>query len=648
MPSNAAWSSIAYGNGTFVAIATGTNKAAYSTNFGASWTASTLPASKTWVGISYGTGIFVVVASDGTSAWSTNGITWQSATLPQNSTTLSGVTITGGAGTFSCTASVIPLVVGQRITISGTAPGGGAAGSITGYTNPTTYTISSTNGKDQFTLTGVNGAITTTSGTPTTLTYSVGTPAYTDITWGNGRFMAIQSGIGLKAAYSFDAVTWYQSLTYLSGTSVAYGQGAFLVVSNSGTTAYKSDSGIYWRTRTLSYGSINALGFGYTSANVGIFPTLSGTGSSAGNATGISEGVRAQAHATVTSGVITQTSLWEPGSGYSTTPTLTFVDYNVSVSAVVTPRVGNGTLGNPTFVNRGSGYNTTSTQITITGNGYADAYQTGYRIIMNNLSALPITGSNLTIAGNSQVYKVTNATPVYGTQPPFLEANVEVSPTMTTALSPANGAAVSFRQLYSQVRLTGHDFLLIGTGNKTVSGYPTVDSAEAKIQNQAVETNQGHVFYTSTDENGNFNVGGLFGVQQSTGTVTLSATQFGLQGLNTLSLGGIAVGSASVVITQFSTDPTFVANSDAIIPTQRAIKSYLTGRLSQGGANTYTGQFTAGTVVVGGPNLIKSTIPNGTLGSNVKMKNKVLISGKGGVAGDMAALDFFIRNSTHR
>jgi hypothetical protein len=218
---------------------------------------------------------------------------------------------------------------------------------------------------------------------------------------------------------------------------------------------------------------------------------------------------------------------------------------------------------------------------------------------------------------------------------------------MTTAKSPAHGTAIQLRQLYSQCRVTNHDFLLVGTGNKATANYPNIDITTATINRQAVEINQGRVFYTSTDENGNFSVGGLFGVQQATGTVTLSATQFGLTGLETLSLGGIAVGSSSVVITQFSTDNTFAANLDSIVPTQRSVKSYLTGRLSQGGANTFTGNFIAGTVSVGGPNIIKSTVANGLVGSGITMANKVYIPGKG-VDGNMAALDMFMRSATKR
>jgi hypothetical protein len=90
--------------------------------------------------------------------------------------TLSGVQITGTAGQFSCSASASPLIIGQPLTISGTL---GGTGSITSYSNPTTYYIIATNGSTTFTLSAtLNGsAIVTTAGTPTGLTYTVKTSA---------------------------------------------------------------------------------------------------------------------------------------------------------------------------------------------------------------------------------------------------------------------------------------------------------------------------------------------------------------------------------------------------------------------------------------------------------------------------------------
>lgn len=94
--------------------------------------------------------------------------------------TLSGVQITGTAGQFSCTATTLPLVVGQALTISGTF---GGTGSITGYSNPTTYYIIATNGSTTFTLSTTSGPfalpVVTTAGTPTGLTYVVDADLFT-------------------------------------------------------------------------------------------------------------------------------------------------------------------------------------------------------------------------------------------------------------------------------------------------------------------------------------------------------------------------------------------------------------------------------------------------------------------------------------
>ena len=96
------------------------------------------------------------------------------ATSATASAILSGVAITGTAGQFSCTASSVPLAVGQSLTISGTY---GGTGSISGYSNPTKYYIIATNGSTTFTLSTTAGGsgVTTTVGTPTGLTYTLST-----------------------------------------------------------------------------------------------------------------------------------------------------------------------------------------------------------------------------------------------------------------------------------------------------------------------------------------------------------------------------------------------------------------------------------------------------------------------------------------
>jgi hypothetical protein len=475
---------------------------------------------------------------------------------------------------------------------------------------------------------------------PTTSTWS-------DVTFGSGLFVAVSSD-DAKPIYSRDGITWYESLITLTPMAkVQYGQGVFVAVDNTSGTAWTSEEGINWKERIVSDDGYTALAFGFTDTDgAGIFVTA------AGQSTGsiISAGCRTKGRVNVASGRITSVTLWEPGSGYDSVPTTTFTDPNITLSVTYLNRISNGTLGNPSFFNRGQDYNTNSTQITINGGGYADTFQTGLTIIVKDLTSLPGPGDNLVIDGVDQVYKVTNAEVVFGTVAPNIQANIQISPEMSVANSPAHEADVTIRVKYSQARLTGHDFLNVGYGNAIQSNYPDVpEDTVLAPQDQAVEVNFGRVFYTSTDQDGNFRVGNLFAVEQATGIVTLSASQFGLSGLETLSLGGIAVGTASVVIRQFSTDDTFIANSNEIIPTQRAIKSYLTNRLSQGGSNTFTGQLIAGTVLVGGPNKISSTIPAGLEGSVVNMPTIVRFQGEfAGWDGDGMALQYFIKSWNRR
>jgi hypothetical protein len=167
---------------------------------------------------------------------------------------------------------------------------------------------------------------------------------------------------------------------------------------------------------------------------------------------------------------------------------------------------------------------------------------------------------------------------------------------------------VVIRTRVSQCRITGHDFLDIGTGSFEETNYPELYSGfyTPEPQDEVVEINRGRVFYTSTDQSGNFRAGELFSVEQATGIVTVSADFFDLNGLTELRLGGIRVGGTGAVVREFSTDPLLTADSNNIVPTQRAISSYLANRLSVGGSEIAVGSFIAGTILVG-PDRINNT-----------------------------------------
>ena len=71
---------------------------------------------------------------------------------------------------------------------------------------------------------------------------------------------------------------------------------------------------------------------------------------------------------------------------------------------------------------------------------------------------------------------------------------------------------------------------------------------------------------------------------------------FNFTGLEDISIGGFQVGGTVVVINEFSKEPTFFQNSDTIVPTQKATASYITSRVSGGGANAATNQLNVGQI----------------------------------------------------
>ena len=130
------------------------------------------------------------------------------------------------------------------------------------------------------------------------------------------------------------------------------------------------------------------------------------------------------------------------------------------------------------------------------------------------------------------------------------------------------------RYLYSQVRLTGHDFLNIGTGGKTTTNFPGLPLQPPAPGNEVTEQLPGRVYYVSTDQDGNFSVGKYFQVNQSTGSTKLNASSFDLSGLSSLQLGSIGA-QIGEIISEFSADGTLSANSNDKVPTEQAVKSYV-------------------------------------------------------------------------
>jgi len=209
---NDSWQSVAYGNGTFVAVGSSGDLIMTSSD-GVTWSTTTAAGDNdNWYDVTYGNGLFVAVGDefgDDQIMTSPDGITWtvRSSTGEDNWTS-----VTYANGLF--------VVVGECVF------GGGCAA-----TSPD----------------GSTWATTTAAG---------GNERWQSVTHGNGLFVAVGLNVGEdRVMTSSDGITWtartaagdddsWNSVTYANGTFVAVGDGSDRVMT--------SPDGITWTARTAA------------------------------------------------------------------------------------------------------------------------------------------------------------------------------------------------------------------------------------------------------------------------------------------------------------------------------------------------------------------------------------------------------------
>tara|TARA_B100001057_G_scaffold434012_1_gene463312 strand:- start:297 stop:5897 length:5601 start_codon:yes stop_codon:yes gene_type:complete len=475
---------------------------------------------------------------------------------------------------------------------------------------------------------------------------------YSDLVFGNNCWVASMANSD-RIIYSADGTTWYDSGLLGDSTAndwkVGYTQGAFVAVNGNGQ-AYKSNNAYRWSLVNQAINNLDSVVGGLA----GDTPRWVGIRNSTTVGNIISGGAQAIARVEISGNSIDKFKIYEPGSGYTVAPTVTVYDPEETGEPYYTVNIKNGVIPQPTFYNRGSGYQTAV--VAITGNGYAEEKQIGNTMIIDGIDVTPGPGANVVFSGgsggysNSTVYRLVKVTKETGTAP-NKQITFQISPVLTKATAPTHGTSATIRERYSQCRLTGHDFLDIGTGNFENTNYPALyvfgqTSANDTVQaNEIREANGGRVFYTSTDQDGNYRVGELFRVSQAQGGVTLSADFFDLQGLDEIRLGGISVGGTQAVVREFSTETTFVANSNSVVPTQKALKTYIENRFTGGGSNLFTNALTAGQVI------ITSREINNTAGSNNPSAMTAVnptFTVNGPLGGGLAALNMFFSARTER
>ena len=611
LPFNANMTSLVSGNNRFIATANGESRVASSLN-GIAWSEVALPLDAAWQDGVYGNGKFVLVASDTDRvATSTDGVTWNTDNSIPDDTD-------GGVDSTTSTWTNITYGKGKYVAIS----------SSDGATATST---------DGITWTRHDSAI---SFNPNHIAY------------GNNRFVAVAETDG-EIAYSFDGITWTTIAETLSDLStdltpvifqankIKYKNGVFFVIglidAGSSVVAYTSEDGENWTNRTMPAAQRwSALAYGnsawYVKANAASTDAVAR----------VSVGAQAKFRAEVDVGSVTEIRTIDPGSGYDADnlPVVTVVDPNATFDIAPVARIADGVLPQPDFINRGAGYRNTSSTITITGDGFADILPTANSLTISGVTTLPGPGVQITIEGIEDPLALEPGTLFnfagvtvedLGDDGTGNETNLvrfQISPRLDVQYEVPHGAEVTLRERFSQCRISGHDFLDIGTGNFEETNYPSIYSGGAFFtaapENEVYEANSGRVYYVSTDQDGNFRTGELFSVQQATGIVTISAEFFDLDGLSELALGGVRLGGSGTVVNEFSTDPTFAADSNNVIPTQRAIVTFLSDRLSVGGESLEVNKLQAGRVLVGG---IPENELNTTTGQYLLIPSDVVFDG---------------------
>jgi len=613
LPSASNWTAMASGKiddgssvskvSRIVAVASGTSNAAYSAD-GVTWTATSMPASANWIDVAYDNynQRFVAIASDSsTVAISLDGEVWDT-TGTLNSTGFTAIT------------------AGQGILIA-----------VKSGTQTSAYSIDG----------GVSWIDVSTLPAAS---------AWSSVAFGQNHFVATATDSSTVAISIDKGATWISkdisspdSTTPAGLQQIKYGQGQFMI------TAYKagvdgqgytyvavSQDGYNFDWKGVGSGDITSNGFSAvafgTHQRVGYWAIIDNDSSD--QAVRIKTGATTKARAGVAQNKIFEIRITEPGSGYDTAPTMTITDPSEIYALPQQVRTGSGVLATPSFRSRGTGYVSASADLTA-GNGYADFFQSGNFIAIRQLSALPPTGSNI-VFGHlpNQTFKLVNIVTLLGSNDGALTCFLQISPEMKVINVPPHGTSVTTRIRYSQVRLTGHDFLDIGTGSFTETNYPNDPLQDPVQANETKEANGGRVFFTATDQDGNFRVGDLFSIEQSTGVATLNADAFNIAGLQELSLGEVTLGGGSASIDEFSTDPFFTADSDNVVPTQRAIKAYISSQIGGGGASLNVNSVTAGFIYIAADAITTTTQQAINVNANMNFK--------GGVRGLPVAWSYFL------
>jgi hypothetical protein len=137
--------------------------------------------------------------------------------------------------------------------------------------------------------------------------------------------------------------------------------------------------------------------------------------------------------------------------------------------------------------------------------------QTGNVIRIKNLATFPAVNDVISFDDGQTFFTITSSTVVSSNRydVEFLEIARNPIPNNTVA------------KLYKRsfIAASSHTFEYVGSGNELFSALPAAGGIPVQ-ENEVVEIGGGNVFFTSTDQRGDFRIGGDLTINRSDGTIT--------------------------------------------------------------------------------------------------------------------------------
>jgi len=211
---------------------------------------------------------------------------------------------------------------------------------------------------------------------------------------------------------------------------------------------------------------------------------------------------------------------------------------------------------------------------------------------------LPAGNGNITVNGlaficPTSAYIVTSSIPINASGSPVANTDPTRAGYRVVFYSGVNGGMkdavaagqkMDFRNR-SQISAPSHTFEYVGSG-LNYDALPWNGGVGIE-ENAIVETNNGRVYSSNTNEKGDFKVGTQFSVDGTTGSVTINTDEFNLSGLNFIGPfsrnGGIS--SVGVQLREISNNAALIASTGGpdgnTVPTQFAVKSYAEDKFLQ-------------------------------------------------------------------